>query len=167
MRLESPERFQTLCARLARRVFPDAIPVAFASWDGGRDIIRLAQYDGDTIVHDVVWQAKFTDRLNSTTRQSICRLAPREFRRTHAWGEDSRGSFAFEVTARYSSVWSWLGNDSSSDSASLRLVRCRSSGEISLTGEISSGTVRSLFHHKSPVLARLPSMSHLNGLNQT
>jgi hypothetical protein len=52
-------------------VFPDAIPVAFASWDGGRDIIRLAQYDGDTIVHDVVWQAKFTDRLNSTTRQSI------------------------------------------------------------------------------------------------
>jgi hypothetical protein len=52
-------------------MFPDAIPVAFASWDGGRDIIRLTHRDGETIIHEVVWQSKFTDRLDATTKRSI------------------------------------------------------------------------------------------------
>lgn len=71
MRLQSPERFQTLCSRLARRAFPEAMPVAFASWDGGRDIIQMMHLEGDKLVHDVVWQAKFTDRLDSTTKRAI------------------------------------------------------------------------------------------------
>lgn len=71
MRLDSPKRFQALCFRLARREFPDAIPVAFASWDGGRDIIELTRLDGETFVHEAVWQAKFTNRLDTTTRRAI------------------------------------------------------------------------------------------------
>jgi len=71
MRLESAERFQLLCARIARRSFPDAIPLAFASWDGGRDIVRMGRLENGVLIHDIVWQAKFTDRLNSTTQRAI------------------------------------------------------------------------------------------------
>lgn len=73
MRLGSPEKFQLLCSRLAIREFPDAIPLNFASWDGGRDILlRLASFDDGTIEHDIVWQAKFTDRPNTkSTKNSI------------------------------------------------------------------------------------------------
>src|SRR5438094_4147697 len=65
------KRFQLLCSRLARRSFPGAMPINFASWDGGRDIVQMVHMDGETLVHDVVWQAKFTDRLNSATKKSI------------------------------------------------------------------------------------------------
>lgn len=79
MRLETPERFQMLCSRLARREFPDALPLAFSSWDGGRDILRLVKYTvGERprdvkLDHDIIWQAKFTDDLGATTRRSVQR----------------------------------------------------------------------------------------------
>jgi hypothetical protein len=40
--LESPSRFQDMCFRLARRRFPNATPVNFASWDQGCDIIAFS-----------------------------------------------------------------------------------------------------------------------------
>lgn len=71
MHLENGERFQLFCARLVRRDFPNAMPLAFASWDGGRDIIEMVQVKGEDIVHGTVWQAKFTNSLNSTTKRAI------------------------------------------------------------------------------------------------
>jgi hypothetical protein len=71
MHLENGERFQLFCARLVRREFPTAMPLAFASWDGGRDIVQMMQMQGDQIVHGAVWQAKFTDSLDSTTKRAI------------------------------------------------------------------------------------------------
>jgi hypothetical protein len=59
MLLESERKFQQFCFRLALKEFPDAIPVAFASWDGGRDILALDSEKGD-----IVWQCKFTRSLN-------------------------------------------------------------------------------------------------------
>ena len=46
-----------MCFRLARKEYPDAIPVASGSWDGGRDVV-LFRSDGG----DVAWQCKFTRR---------------------------------------------------------------------------------------------------------
>ena len=74
--LESPEKFQQLCFRLTRRAYPDAIPVAISSWDGGRDIVCLKGPDGD-----VVWQCKFTRRslaqLKPRVRESLDALNPK------------------------------------------------------------------------------------------
>jgi hypothetical protein len=71
LRLESPARFQAICSRLARREHPGTVGMAFASWDGGRDIVLLAGWRDKKLVHEVVWQAKFTARLDSTTKKSI------------------------------------------------------------------------------------------------
>jgi hypothetical protein len=57
--LESDRKFEQFCFRLALKEFPHAIPVAFASWDGGRDILAFNYGQGD-----VVWQCKFTRNLN-------------------------------------------------------------------------------------------------------
>ncbi len=58
--LESDKKFEQFCFRLARKEFPDAIPVGFASWDGGRDILAFNYGNGD-----VVWQCKFTRSLST------------------------------------------------------------------------------------------------------
>ncbi len=58
MLLDSDRKFEQLCFRLARKEFPDVIPVAFASWDGGRDILSFNHAKGD-----IVWQCKFTKNL--------------------------------------------------------------------------------------------------------
>jgi hypothetical protein len=71
MRLETPQRFQALCTRLVRREFPDALPTNFASWDGGRDILRLDELIDGKLVHHAVWQAKFTNRLDAATKRAI------------------------------------------------------------------------------------------------
>ncbi len=71
-RLDSPEQFQTLCFRLARREFPGAVPLNFASWDGGRDILLFGGLEDGELVHEIVWQAKFTDDLGSGTKRAIC-----------------------------------------------------------------------------------------------
>lgn len=70
-RLGSAERFQALCTRLARRAFPEAYPMAFGSWDGGRDVVHLMRMRDDALVHEAVWQAKYTTRLDATTKRSI------------------------------------------------------------------------------------------------
>jgi hypothetical protein len=71
MRLENGARFQKLCERLINRGFPKTVGMNVASWDGGRDIVAIGRPEGDTIVHDVVWQVKFTNRLDSATKRSI------------------------------------------------------------------------------------------------
>lgn len=71
MQIESPERFQLLCSRLARREFPNAMPVNFSSWDGGRDILLCPTFDKGIIKHDTVWQVKFTRNLGATTKRAI------------------------------------------------------------------------------------------------
>jgi len=63
--LESGDKFQDLCFYLARKQFPNAVPVAHGSWDGGRDILMFSGNMGD-----VVWQCKFT-------RQSLSKLKPK------------------------------------------------------------------------------------------
>ena len=63
--LDSDETFEQLCFRLTRREYPDAIPIAHGSWDGGRDIVRLGRRGGD-----IVWQCKMT-------RQNIARIKPK------------------------------------------------------------------------------------------
>jgi hypothetical protein len=67
MLLQSPKRFQSMCVRLARRRFPDAIPVHFGSWDGGADVVDFGSTDTDQII----WQCKFTANLGSSTKRSI------------------------------------------------------------------------------------------------
>jgi hypothetical protein len=44
--LESDKRFPNMCYYLARKEFPQAIPVSHGSWDGGRDIICFAEDHG-------------------------------------------------------------------------------------------------------------------------
>jgi hypothetical protein len=115
MRLQSPDRFQTLCSRLARKAFPDAMPVAFASWDGGRDIIRIMNFEGDTLVHDVVWQAKFTNRLDATTkraiRESIATITERENVEVCRWilciPVDPTGVFLEWLAKELPTKWKW------------------------------------------------------------
>lgn len=46
-----------MCSYFARKEFPEAIPVACGSWDGGRDIVLFAHGGGD-----IVWQCKYTHR---------------------------------------------------------------------------------------------------------
>ena len=71
LKLETPERFQQFCTRLARREYPDALPLA-ASWDGGRDILRLVPHAGTEVLdHEVIWQVKFIRHLDATTKRSI------------------------------------------------------------------------------------------------
>jgi hypothetical protein len=71
LKLETPERFEQFCARLARREYPDSLCVA-GSWDGGRDILRLVPHAGtETLDHEVIWQVKFIRRLDATTKRSI------------------------------------------------------------------------------------------------
>ena len=64
--LESDRRFQSMCFRLAVREFPEAVPCAHGSWDGGRDIVLFGQKSGDT-----VWQCKFTQRSLSELKPQI------------------------------------------------------------------------------------------------
>lgn len=71
MRLESPERFQQFCTRLARREFPDAMPLASASWDSGCDVIRFLASGKRNMFRGMVWQIKFSKNLNSNTKKSI------------------------------------------------------------------------------------------------
>src|SRR5580704_13735804 len=71
MRLENGERFHKLCSRLVKRAFPGAVAFNVASWDGGRDIVTMGRLENGQIVHDIVWQAKFTSRLDATTKKSI------------------------------------------------------------------------------------------------
>lgn len=59
MLLESDKKFEQFCFRLARKEFPDVIPVASGSWDGGRDILAF-NYGKQ----EIVWQCKFTRNLN-------------------------------------------------------------------------------------------------------
>jgi hypothetical protein len=68
MMLETAERFQQLCFRLARSEFPKAMPLNFASWDGGRDIIHFIPFRSS---EHIIWQCKFTKSLNTTTKNSI------------------------------------------------------------------------------------------------
>jgi hypothetical protein len=68
MALESPSRFQAMCFRLARRRFPNATPINFASWDQGCDIIEFSPSSGRG---DVVWQCKFTRDLGAATRRAV------------------------------------------------------------------------------------------------
>ncbi|MEZ5404580.1 MAG: hypothetical protein R2729_33185 [Bryobacteraceae bacterium] len=64
--LESDERFQSMCFRLARKEFPQAIPVAHGSWDGGRDVVSFSTDAGD-----VMWQCKFTKRSLTELKPKI------------------------------------------------------------------------------------------------
>ena len=115
MRLENPERFQILCSRLARRVFPEALPVAFASWDGGRDIIELTRLEGETFVHEAVWQAKFTNRLNASTKRaihdSIATITERGNVRVGRWilciPVDPTGVFLEWLAKEIPETWKW------------------------------------------------------------
>ncbi len=115
MRLQSPERFQTLCSRLARRVFPDALPVAFASWDGGRDIVQLTHVENETLVHEIVWQAKFTNRLDATTkrsiRDSIATITERGHVKVDRWilciPVDPTGVFLDWLAREVPAMWKW------------------------------------------------------------
>lgn len=56
--LENGKRFQDFCFRLAKCDFPDSVPLAVGSWDGGRDIVQFNTSDEG----DVIWQTKFTTR---------------------------------------------------------------------------------------------------------
>jgi hypothetical protein len=64
--LESDKRFQNICYYLARKEFPQAIPVSHGSWDVGRDIICFAEDHRDT-----VWQCKFTQRSLSELKPKL------------------------------------------------------------------------------------------------
>jgi len=55
-----------MCFYVAREAFPQAIPVAHGSWDGGRDIVLFACEEGD-----IVWQCKFTQRSLSELKPRI------------------------------------------------------------------------------------------------
>lgn len=74
--------FQRLCFRLAQKQFPQAIPVAHAAWDGGRDILSFGVEEGD-----VVWQCKYTQqslsKLKPKVRESLDALDPRQ--QVHKW----------------------------------------------------------------------------------
>jgi hypothetical protein len=71
MRLESPEKFQQLCASIARLEYPDVMPLASASWDGGCDVIRFIPAGKKNQFRNMVWQVKFTKDLGSNTKKSI------------------------------------------------------------------------------------------------
>lgn len=64
--LESDERFHLMCFRLARKVYPAALPTGIGSWDGGRDILLFDSEQGD-----VVWQCKFTRGPISSIKPKI------------------------------------------------------------------------------------------------
>jgi hypothetical protein len=66
--LENGERFQEFCFCLAQYEFPDAVPIAVGSWDGGRDIVRFSRSNEG----DVIWQCKFTLKsLNAPLKNKI------------------------------------------------------------------------------------------------
>ena len=73
--LQSDEKFQQFCFRIAKKEFPNAVPVNFASWDGGRDIIC---FHDDSI--EIVWQCKFTKqsigRVKAKILESLDSLDP-------------------------------------------------------------------------------------------
>ncbi|WP_437916531.1 metallophosphoesterase [Sorangium sp. So ce302] len=71
MQLGDEKRFQDLCTRLARRIFPDTMPIAFASWDGKRSIVAMMGIRDNVPVSEAVWQTKFTDRFDAPTKQLI------------------------------------------------------------------------------------------------
>lgn len=68
MDLETPERFQHLCTRLARRRFPKAMAIKYAAWDLGADIVNF-EFNGGP--GTIIWQCKFTSDLGSNTRRAI------------------------------------------------------------------------------------------------
>lgn len=70
-KLSGGEQFETLCARLARRIYPGTTALSYAAWDGGRDVVCCSVSPSGELVHEVVWQAKFTEDLGSNTKQSI------------------------------------------------------------------------------------------------
>ncbi len=66
--LENGKRFQDFCFRLAKCDFPDSVPLAVGSWDGGRDIVQFNTSDEG----DVIWQTKFTTRnLDGSLKDKI------------------------------------------------------------------------------------------------
>lgn len=76
--LETHQRFETFCLRLAKREFPRVMAIAGA-WDRGRDL-ALYTYLHDYMASkegggpgdgDVIWQCKFVRRLDSTAKKSI------------------------------------------------------------------------------------------------
>lgn len=72
MLLESARKFEQLCCRLARKEFPQAIPVTYC--DGGRDILVFEHDQGS-----IVWQCKFTRNLTAIKpkiRESLKALDP-------------------------------------------------------------------------------------------
>jgi hypothetical protein len=67
--LENDERFQAFCLRLAQCDFPETVPIAVGSWDGGRDLVRFSNSNDEG---DVIWQCKFTLKgLNSSLKNKI------------------------------------------------------------------------------------------------
>lgn len=68
MAMETPKRFQDMCFRIARAEFPEAQAVAFASWDGGRDIVQFVPPEKGG---DIVWQCKFSKSLGADTKKAI------------------------------------------------------------------------------------------------
>lgn len=109
--LESDERFQQMCFRLASKEYPSAIPVAVGSWDRGRDVILFGSDVGD-----VVWQCKFTRRnlsqIKSKIVESLDSLDPE--REISKWilclSVDATGAFLDwlrETVAKYHFIRSW------------------------------------------------------------
>lgn len=68
MMLETPRRFQDMCFRLARAKFPETQALAFASWDGGRDMVQFMSLKKGG---DIIWQCKFTKSLGSNTKKAV------------------------------------------------------------------------------------------------
>ncbi|HEX2882167.1 MAG TPA: hypothetical protein VHO25_21755 [Polyangiaceae bacterium] len=78
MQIETPKRFESLCARLARREFPERFLVSSGIPDGGRDVtdisylvdyMKVSREGG--FAGETVWQCKFIKRLDAATKRSI------------------------------------------------------------------------------------------------
>ncbi len=110
--LESDKRFQNMCYHLARKEFPQAIPVAHGSWDGGRDVLCFSADDGD-----IVWQCKFTQRSLAELKPKIIEslAALNSLRPVAKWilcvSVDGSGVFLDwlreTITAQYAFIADW------------------------------------------------------------
>jgi hypothetical protein len=73
----TPEAFQSMCYRLAQREHNDAIPVNFASWDGGRDIVSLGTETGDFVFQCKLMRSAHFSKLKHRVLDSLRALDPR------------------------------------------------------------------------------------------